>query len=137
MNMAKNNRLSLGRECAAYGCFSHNCIVKDGKRALSRLSFFTFLKDAAAKGSWCNLIRRQEGKDNFVTSNKRLCELHFNPDNIHRAPGGAKKKLKDGAKPVRHAWNDFGGLRKIWKPLTYRPSPRKQANYSSEQHKED
>ena len=137
MNMAKNKRLSLGRECAAYGCFSRDYIVKDGKRALSGLSFFTFPKGAAAKRSWCNLIKRQEGKDNFVTSNKRLCELHFDPDNIHRAPGGTKKKLKEGAKPVRHAWNDFGGLKNIRKPPTFRPSPRKQANFSSEQHKED
>jgi len=135
--MAKNRRLSLGRECAAYGCFSRDYIVKDGERVLSGLSFFTFPKDAAAKRIWCNLIKRQEGKDNFVTSNKRLCELHFDPENIHRAPGGTKKKLKEGSKPVRHAWNDFGALKNTRKPPSFRPSPRKQASFSSDQHKED
>ena len=83
------------------------------------------------------MIKRQEGKNSFVTSNERLCELHFDPDNIHRAPGGRKRKLKEGANPVRHAWNDFGGLKNIRKPPTFTPPPRKQANLSSDGYKEE
>ncbi|XP_057294591.1 uncharacterized protein LOC130623114 [Hydractinia symbiolongicarpus] len=38
----------------------------------------------------------------------RLCGKHFDISVIYKPPGGTRKRLLDGAKPILHAWYDFG-----------------------------
>ena len=53
-----------------------------------------------------------------------MFENHFLPDNIYRPPGGTRKRLIQGARPVLHPWNNFTFIEKHRKePL--RRSPRK------------
>ena len=61
---------SLGKQCAAFGCynFSYN---SDG--SASGLHFFKFPQKNPEKRIWCNLIKRVDGLDGFkVTSTLRV-----------------------------------------------------------------
>ena len=55
---------SLGKKCAAFGC-SSSCFVNK-ERKPTGISFFKFPKSKAEINNWCNLIKRQNGKDGFV-----------------------------------------------------------------------
>ena len=77
------------------------------------------------KDAWCNLIKRRENKDGFrISKSTRVFENHFLPENIYGPPGGTRKRLIQGARPVLHPWNNFTFIEKHRKePL--RRSPRK------------
>ena len=87
---------SLGRQCAAYGCDNRTFKEEEGNRVTSKISFFKFPDDANRVKFWCSRIERVNGKDNFkVTKTTVLCEKHFRPEDIYRAPGGTKKRLSN------------------------------------------
>ena len=91
----KKKKKSLGRQCAAYGCY--NTFYKtDGTP--SGLHFFRFPQKNPEKSRWCNLIKRVDGLDGFkVTTSTFLCEKHFSDVDIKRNPN--KRRLVSGAKP--------------------------------------
>lgn len=40
--------------------------------------FLNFLLKILSKNVWCNLMKRQDGKDGFIVNQyTRLCDLHF------------------------------------------------------------
>lgn len=117
---------SAGMQCVSYGCFSYSYkFLPNGERISSDISFFTFPKDPAERKVWCSLIKRANNKDGFtISSSTRVCERHFPPDQIHRPPGGTRKRLVTGARPTLHTWNEYSIGSKRKEP-THRPSPRK------------
>ena len=92
------------------------------------ISFFKFSKSKAEISVWCNLIKRQNGKDGFVIKENStdIWSKRFHAADIYRAPGGTQHSLIKGSRPKLHSWNTFGeGLCKGRKPPSYRTSPRK------------
>ena len=60
--------------------------------------FFTFPQTNPDKQRWCNLIKRQDGKDGFkVTKNTFLCHVHFVETDIRKTIN--QWRLKKGAFP--------------------------------------
>ena len=130
--MAENvvGSLSLGRQCAAYGCFEYLYKIENGARVATGNKFFSFPKSLTEINVWCNLIKRQNGKDGFkVTSATRICSKHFPSSEIYKPPGGTKCRLLANARPTLHTWNDFQGG-KTRKAPTVRSSPRKKCRTS-------
>ena len=83
---------SLGKECVAFGCSSRSyCFVKK-ERKPTGISFFKFPKSKAEINDWCNLIKRQNGKDCFVVKESPIytCSKHFHAADIYRAAGGTR-----------------------------------------------
>ena len=69
---------------------------------------FQIPSDPVIRRQWCNLIKRQDGKDGFkITESTRVCEKHFEPSMVYRPPGGTRKRLLEHAKPILHSWNCF------------------------------
>ena len=82
--VSKKKKRSLGRECAAYGCTN---TFYNTEGAATGLHFFGFPKKNSEKLRWCNLIKREEGRDGFkVTSATVLCEKHFTDKDMKRNP---------------------------------------------------
>ena len=78
----KKKKISLGRECCAYGC-SSTFYNSDG--LATGLHFFKFPQKNPEKQLWCNLIKRQDGKDDFqVNLNTCLCHKHFLESDIRK-----------------------------------------------------
>ena len=57
---------SLDKECAAFGCSSRIYYFVNKERKPIGISFFKFPKLKTKINDWCNLIKRQNGKDGFV-----------------------------------------------------------------------
>ena len=58
---------------------SNTFYTVDGEK--TGIHFFKFPMKNPEKLKWCNLIKRQDGKDNFkVTNGTYVCQNHF-PDN--------------------------------------------------------
>ena len=107
-----SNSLSMGKMCSAWGCSEKLYKrVKEGgksKRVRSDRSFFHFPEDRSRINHWCSLIKRRNGADNFhVTPETVVCDKHFKPEFVYRAPGSKRKKLLQGAKPILGEWNDY------------------------------
>ena len=107
-----SNSLSMGKMCSAWGCSEKLYKrVKEGgksKRVRSDRSFFHFPEDRSRINHWCSLIKRRNGADNFhVTLETVVCDKHFKPEFVYRAPGSKRKKLLQGAKPILGEWNDY------------------------------
>ena len=99
----KKKKTSRGLECAAYGCCS-TFYNKDGSR--SDWHFFKFPQKNPDKRRWCNLIKRQDGKDGFkVNANTYLCQTHFEDDHIRRNPN--TWRLNKGAAPSLLLYESF------------------------------
>ena len=82
---SKKKKRSLGRQCAAYGCYN-TFYNTDGNP--SGLHFFRFPQKNPDKLRWCNFIKRIDGMDGFkVTSSTVLCEKHFTDADMKRNPG--------------------------------------------------
>lgn len=93
---------------------------------------FQIPADSSRRKLWCNLIKRHDGKDGFkITDSTRVCEKHFEPSLIYRAPGGTRKRLCDGAKPLLHTWNDFSMEKNKRSLPKQRPSPQKKMRCQS------
>ena len=78
-----------GRHCAA---FSRANGYSDAKGNPKGLHYFSFPKEVQRRNRWCNLIKRQHGKDGFfVTKSTFLCSEHFkkrrHPKNVGRSLG--------------------------------------------------
>ena len=82
-----------GKYCAAFGC-NNSYYGVDGHRTSYR--FFTFPKNVQQRNRWCNLIKRQHGKDGFlVKSSTVVCSEHFNQEDIVKKLSG-RWELKKG-----------------------------------------
>lgn len=45
---------------------------------------------------------KKDGKDGFeVTKNTKVCDLHFNREDVHKVPGGRRWTIKQGELPVK------------------------------------
>ena len=100
---------SLGKECAAYNCSSRSFYIQNNERKPTGNNFFRFPKEKFEIKDWCNLIKRQDGKDGFkVTKSTVVCSKHFLPSNINKPFGGTRHSLKKGSRPILHDWNNFG-----------------------------
>lgn len=85
---------SLGKECVSFWCSNRN-YNPDGSP--SSFSFFKFPTKNPSRNVWCNLVKRQHGRDGFkVTENTVICDQHFKESDIHRPPGGSRRRLKKG-----------------------------------------
>lgn len=127
--LRKKHKLSLGRQCAAWGCNSRGLKEQEVRNPVSSgIAFFKFPDNKNQKKVWCSRIKRVDGKDGFnVNQNTRLCEKHFKPEDITRAPGGTRKSLKEFATPFLSedlALEASSPSNKHKQP-TLRPSPRK------------
>ena len=92
---SKKKKRSLGRQCAAYGCYN-TFYNTDGNP--SGLHFFRFPQKNPDKLRWCNFIKRIDGMDGFkVTNSTVLCEKHFTDADMKRNPG--HWRLVSGAVP--------------------------------------
>ena len=84
-------KLSLGRQCTAFGCSVRQYNLNEGKRIKSENNFFAFPKDKFLPEKWCNLIKWRNGFDGFCVTNATfICNKHFVPSIIFRASGGTK-----------------------------------------------
>ena len=84
-------KLSLGRQCTAFGCSVRQYNLNEGKRIKSVNNFFAFPKEKFLLEKWCNLIKRRNGFDGFRGFNATfICNKHFVPSIIFRALGGTK-----------------------------------------------
>ena len=59
---SKEKKQSLGRQCAAYQCYS-SFYTTEGTP--TGLHFFRFLQKNPEKRRWCNLVKRVDGMDGF------------------------------------------------------------------------
>ena len=99
---------SYGFQCVAMHCVSRQYMFKDNIRMPTNISFFRFPKNNVDINVWCNLIKRQNNRDNFsVTPSHRVCGKHFEENFLFKAPGGTRTRLLQGAKPVLYIWNEF------------------------------
>ena len=115
---------STGLQCASFNCCSYSYSFIDHVRVPTKISFFFSLQEQSESNAWCNLIKRKENEDGFrITKSTQVCEKHFLAEKIYRLPGGTRKKLIHGARPVLRPCNNFTFTEKHRKePL--RRSPR-------------
>ena len=84
----RRKRRSRGKECRAAECNSYE-YNSDG--SVSGLRFFKFPTENPTKARWCNLTKRQHGRDGFrVSENTVICEKHFRKHEIIKVAGGVK-----------------------------------------------
>ena len=82
-----------GKYCAAFNC-NNSYYDVDGQRTSYR--FFKFPSNVHQRNRWCNLIKRQHGKDDFfVTSCTYVCSEHFSQEDILKKLSG-RWELKKG-----------------------------------------
>ena len=82
-----------GKQCAVYGY--RNCNYND-KGLSAGYHFFSFPTDPKTRNRWCNLIKRQHGKDDFnVTAATVVWSEHFTQEDIIRKLSG-RWDLKKG-----------------------------------------
>ncbi|XP_031557516.1 uncharacterized protein LOC116294123 [Actinia tenebrosa] len=95
----KNERKSVGPQCAAYGCT--NAFYKNPD-----LNFFSFPSDKSKQNRWCNLIKRRHGHDGFyITRSTVVCSSHFSEKDIYKTLTGIKKLKKDAEPSLGHQWS--------------------------------
>ena len=64
-----------GKHCAVFGC--NNSYYND-EGLFGGYHFFKFPTSPKRRNRWCNLIKRQHGRDGFtVTSSTVVCNEHF------------------------------------------------------------
>ena len=113
-NSSRKRRRSLGRQCAAYGCYNF-FYRTDGSP--SGHHFFKFPQANPAKSVWCNRIKRLDGIDGFkVTNSTFLCDKHFLDSDIKKNPN--RWSLRQGVVPSLN-------LHGAQKPESSRKSPTK------------
>ena len=79
---------SKGKECEAFGCSN---TFYGPNRSRTPYHFFKFPEDMNMSGRkrWCNLIKRQHGKDAFfVTNSTVICSDHFKTEDIKKTLTG-------------------------------------------------
>ena len=55
-----------GKECTAFRCCTRSCCFVKKERKPTRILLFKFPKSKAEINDWCNLIKRENGKDGFA-----------------------------------------------------------------------
>ena len=87
-NLDKCNSSSKikGKQCATFGCSN----TFYGPNSLpTSLHLFKFPKDTNRRRRWCNLIKRQHGKEGFfVTNSTVVCSEHFRKEDIGKTLTG-------------------------------------------------
>ena len=87
--------------------------MENGIRIKTGDSFFSFPRSNHEVNRWCNLIKRQNGKDGFsVTRGTVIREKHFKKEDLKRVPGGSRYKHINNAEPVIHSWTEKKSPRK-------------------------
>ncbi|KAK2552977.1 hypothetical protein P5673_025689 [Acropora cervicornis] len=105
----KTTPKSREKYCAAVDC-KNSCYDSHGHR--TKYHFFRFPKKIKQRNRWCNLIKRQHGKDGFsVNSSTVVCSEHFEKEDIIRKLGG-RWDLKKGAEPSQFNWTREKPIRK-------------------------
>ena len=75
-----------GKHCAVFGC-NNNYYNDEG--LFDGYHFFKFPTSPKRRNRWCNLIKRQQGRDGFtVTSSTVVCNEHFKQEDIVRKLSG-------------------------------------------------
>ena len=105
---------SRGKQCCVYGCYNYS-LLSDG--TTSGIHFFripkSVLADKRKKERWCNLIKRQDGKDGFSLNNHTvICEKHFTKDQINISLVTKRWTLKPDNQPCEFQWNKEKNTRK-------------------------
>ena len=81
-----------GRHCAAFSCANSSY---DAKGNPTGLHFFSFPKDIQRRNRWCNLMKRQHGKDGFfITKSTFLCSEDFKKEDIRKTLAGCWELVK-------------------------------------------
>ncbi|KXJ18352.1 hypothetical protein AC249_AIPGENE28098 [Exaiptasia diaphana] len=102
MEGSQTKKTRRGRECACYGC-TNTQYSKDGRP--TGVSLFTFPSKNPKRDRWCNLIKRQHGRDGFTVNKLTvICEEHFKREDIYKPPGGTRCRLKSGVEPSIFPW---------------------------------
>ena len=82
-----------GKHCAVFDC--NNSYYND-EGLFGGYHFFKFPTSPKQRNRWCNLIKRQHGRDGFtVTSSTVVCNEHFKQEDIVRKLSG-RWDLKKG-----------------------------------------
>lgn len=77
---------SKGKEGPAFACSN---TFYGPNRSRTTYHFFKFLKDISGRKRWCNLVKRQHGKDVFfVTNSTVICSDHFKTEDIKKTLTG-------------------------------------------------
>ena len=119
---------STGLQCASFNCYSYSYNFTVHIRVPTKISFLCFPQDQLETNAWCNLIRQRENNDGFrISKSTQVYEKHFPPEKVYRPPGGTRKILIHGARPILQPWNNFNSVEKHRKDL-FRRSSRKKAN---------
>ena len=131
--------LSLGKECAAYKCWSKSYYIQNNETKPTGNNVSHFPKEKLERKDWCNLIKRQDGKDGFdVTKSTVVCSKHFLPSNIKRPSERIRHSIKKGSRPILHDWNNFGSnltqARKqpAWRSIINNTPAKKKKTFSME-----
>ena len=116
---------SLGKECAAFGCSGRSYCFVNKDRKPTGILFFKFPKSKAEINNWCNLIKRQNGKEKKRKFNIYMLET-FSCSIYLQSPWWYTKLPNKEKSPkitfMEYFWRRLGKSRK---PLSYRTSPRK------------
>ena len=110
----KTTPKSTGKYCAAVDC-KNSCYDSHGHR--TRYHFFRFPKKIKQRNRWCNLIKRQHGKDGFsVNSSTVVCSEHFKKEDIIRKLGFEALEDKNvfGRDPPKLTLPPWYALRSAW-----------------------
>jgi hypothetical protein len=93
-NRKTGKQARRGKECVSASCNGTE-YSRDG--SLSNIHFFKFPCKPPLRNRWCNLIKRQHGRDDFLVNEKSvICDKHFKPEDIYRPPGGTRHRLRQG-----------------------------------------
>ena len=87
--------------CSAIDC--NSSFYKKGS-VRTEFSFFKIPSDKKTQTRWCNLIKRQHGRDGFDARKARLCQKHFRESDLIHGLGSCKmKRLRKGAEPIPYS----------------------------------
>ena len=72
---------------------SHCCVPlcsQEGYRLPNgeKVSFFNFPKDETKRKQWIHAIRRDEGNYFIIRDKRKICSLHFKPDDLKKSLNG-------------------------------------------------
>ena len=110
---------SRGLQCSYFNC-TNRAYTKDGQRTACH--FFKVPLQNPMRTTWANRMGKKEGKDGFmVTNNTKVCDSHFSSEDILKAPGGKRWRLKDGAIPFKASHTPAVSLKR--KPPSLRSAP--------------
>lgn len=113
---------------------SHCCVVGCTQRGYTtkgdqKVSFFNFPKERTKRKQWIHAIRREEGKEFFITAKTKVCSLHFKPKDLRKTLTGCLHPLEN-ALPSVFYWSVSPEKRKL--PMERLPLPTKNETRATE-----